>query len=101
MIINYVEDCLKLWLCLLFTSFLLPTSKLFHYIERLEDLRLLNWAQLIFEQLFKNIDSASYSVRRREGIGDRVGEYIHGCVAVLNVSIHVHYSWLLYISTIT
>ncbi|KMZ76173.1 hypothetical protein ZOSMA_105G00010, partial [Zostera marina] len=88
---NFPEDCVRLWLCLLFSSFLIPTSKktmplkMFHYLKNLDDIKCLNWSQLIFEQLFRNMNSASHSVRRRERIGDRVGEYIHGCVFVLNV----------------
>lgn len=61
--------------------------KLFRYIERLEDFSNLNWSQLVMDQLFKNMESASNSVRRRERISDRAGEYIHGCVAVLNVNV--------------
>ncbi|KMZ74383.1 hypothetical protein ZOSMA_12G00690 [Zostera marina] len=88
---DHVLDCFKLWLCLLFSSFLLPTSKmtiplrLFYYIENVEEIGKLNWSQLVMDQLFKNMDSASHSVRRRERIGDRTGEYIHGCATVLNV----------------
>ncbi|KMZ66392.1 hypothetical protein ZOSMA_29G00410 [Zostera marina] len=88
---DHILDCFKLWLCLLFSSFLLPTSKmtiplrLFYYIENVDEIGQLNWSQLVMDQLFKNMDSASHSVRRRERIGDRAGEYVHGCATVLNV----------------
>lgn len=87
-----LDDCCRLWFCLLFSCFLCPTPrmtmpvKLFHYLERLENIPNLNWTELVYEQIFQNMKLASYSVRRWERIGKKVEEYVAGCAFVLNVS---------------
>lgn len=55
-------------------------------MERLDQVPKLNWWKLIMNHMFKNMEKASNSVRRRERIGSRVTEYIPGCTIVLNVS---------------
>ncbi|KMZ68204.1 hypothetical protein ZOSMA_248G00440 [Zostera marina] len=93
---DYVDDCCCLWFCLLLSCFLCPTPrmivpvKLFHYLERIENICNLNWADLIYTQLFNNMELASYSIKRRERTGEKVGEYIVGCVFVLNVFLWEH-----------
>lgn len=72
-------DIARLWLCLIFSTFLLPTTKmamrahLLKYIENLQAITRLNWADLVHSMIFENIETC------------HPNGYFYGCVAVFNL----------------
>ncbi|KMZ59252.1 hypothetical protein ZOSMA_6G01870 [Zostera marina] len=91
-----VDDMCRLWLVLLFSTFLLPSSKMglngrfLSYIMNLEELHLINWAECVRYQMFSNMKECKKAVIEREAKKSISKPYISGCSIVLNIWLWEH-----------
>ncbi|KMZ65677.1 hypothetical protein ZOSMA_313G00270 [Zostera marina] len=83
------DDVVRLYLCLLFSSFLFTNArctlrrKIISFIEDLDDIRFYNWAGAVRDVTFSNIDYCRTRVLERENGGRAAPVYMMGCPAAL------------------
>ncbi|KMZ64912.1 hypothetical protein ZOSMA_344G00020 [Zostera marina] len=86
-----VDDLCRLWLVLLFSTFLLPSSKMglngrvLSYIDNLNELHLINWAECVRYLIFLNMSDCKRVVLKCEEDKIISKPYLFGCALVLNI----------------